>query len=156
MRNLDGERPGVHLRIVKRYFVIEVSKVAAPEPFQSAQRLAVGMAHGIERRLVIETCRLHNQGVALPVRGRVTIERGKVDLFRKLAAVSVNLPVEVAGFDRTMVIFGAWTILIGSESRSASGNPKLKPGVQASVRRGRAGFRRFAREFPDGPVLLRV
>src|SRR5262249_11334699 len=96
--NLYGEGLGVRLRIVKGYFIVEVSEIAAPEALQRAQRLAVRMAHCIERCLIVEAARLDNQGVALPVRDRVTVERWQVELFRKLAAVAIGLPVEIAGF----------------------------------------------------------
>ena len=82
----------------KGYLVIQVAEIAAPEALHDAEGFAMWEAHGIERGLVIETGRFDDQGVALPVSGRIAVERRKVDLFRKPAAVSVNLPVEVAGF----------------------------------------------------------
>ena len=56
------------------------------------------VAHHVELGLVVETCRFHNERVALPMPGRVAVERRSADLFRELAPIGVDLPVEVARF----------------------------------------------------------
>src|SRR5579859_5446156 len=55
VRDLHTKGLGVHLRVFKANFVIQVSEVAAPEPLQDAECVAVRVAHAIEPGLIIET-----------------------------------------------------------------------------------------------------
>src|SRR5712691_2840999 len=98
MRDLDGKRLRVHLRIVKSHFPIQVSEIAASETFREAQRVAMRMAQPIESGSVVEAGGLDHKRIALPAPNRVAQESRKIELLGKLAAVGEDLAMHVADF----------------------------------------------------------
>jgi hypothetical protein len=57
--------------------------VHTPDPFGDVQGFTVGKAHVIQPRNIVETNRIHNQGIALPLTNGIAIIRS-VNLTRIL------------------------------------------------------------------------
>ena len=98
VRDADGEWPRVHLRILERHLDIEMTEVSTTEPFGHAQLIAVRMADGVKRCLVVKAGSLHHECVALPVPHRVAVVREQIEFGGKPAPIGVDLPVGVADF----------------------------------------------------------
>src|SRR3989442_2190451 len=89
-RHAPGLR--IRFRIVNGDFHIHVTEVMAAETFDGVIGIAMGMPAVIEVRLIVETDRIHDEGVAIPLANRVTQPCG-LRLSRKAAAIRENLPV---------------------------------------------------------------
>src|SRR5690242_1869864 len=72
VRDLDGKRFGVCLRIVKGHFDLHMSEIGAAEALGHVQGFAMWVAHHIESGLVVEAGGFDHKGVALPMPNRVT------------------------------------------------------------------------------------
>jgi hypothetical protein len=96
---LNGERPSVHLGIVKSHLDIEVAEVAPVVALRDVQSFAVRVAHDIEPGLVIEAAGLDYQRVTLPLSDRVA-EPSRFGVLRKRPAVSVDAAVAVGRFEQ--------------------------------------------------------
>src|SRR5579871_162993 len=74
VRDLYAKGLGVHLRVVEGNLILQISKVHAPEALYHAQRLAMRVAHAVERSLVVEAGGLHYKGsVRLPMTRGVSV-----------------------------------------------------------------------------------
>src|SRR5262249_49397748 len=87
----DGPRTRVGLRIVDRDRDVHVAEVLARVAFGHVQRIGDGMTVRVEPALVVETLRLHDECVALPLADRVALPRG-LHVLRERTAVRKDLP----------------------------------------------------------------
>src|SRR6202030_2182065 len=65
--NRDGEWLGVHRGIVNRDLNLHVSEVAAMESLGHTHRFAMGMAESIQPASIIESRRVDDQRIAIPL-----------------------------------------------------------------------------------------
>jgi len=96
--DLDAKRACVGLGVVEGHFDIQVSEVAAAEPFSDAQRFAVVVAHQVESRPAVEARCFHYKDAPLPAPDRIAQERREVEFLRQRPSVSVDLAMEIVDF----------------------------------------------------------
>src|ERR1041385_5258587 len=72
MRDFDGKRFRVHLRIIKGHFYVEVSEVAAMQTLGDVQSVTMRVAHHVKWRLIVEPGGFHYERIALPTANRVS------------------------------------------------------------------------------------
>src|ERR1700758_5361251 len=97
-RKGQRERLRVIARIDDRHLVLESSQVLPRVALDSVQLLSVRMAAKIEPEFVVEPNRIHDQGIAVPVRDRVPVPGG-IRIGGMLSAqedlpVAVNIALE--------------------------------------------------------------
>ena len=90
--NRHAPRLRVRFRIVNGDFHIHVTEVMPAETFDRVIGIAMGMPAVIEVCLIVETDRIHDEAVAVPLADRVTQPCG-LRVSRKAAAIRENLPV---------------------------------------------------------------
>src|SRR5580698_5006375 len=93
--DLYGDRPDVILRIVPGDLGFKMAEVPAMIALGHVHVFASGMAHAVDRSVIVEAARFYYEGVAFPPSDRVTEARGEVKLRGELAAVGEDLTVLV-------------------------------------------------------------
>src|SRR5262249_21945500 len=81
----------VCLRVVDGQFHIHMAEVAPVETLDSMICIAVRMAAVVKIRLIVQSTRVGNKGIAVPFSNRIT-QPGGIHLFWKIAAVREHLP----------------------------------------------------------------
>src|SRR5438552_18087126 len=90
--NRHAPRLGIRFRIVNGDFHIHVTEVMPAETFDRVIGIAMGMPAVIEVCLIVETDRIHDEAVAVPLADRVTQPCG-LRVSRTAAAIRAHLPV---------------------------------------------------------------
>src|SRR5215472_15245899 len=87
----------VRLEIVDSQLQIHMAEITPSEPLPNPQLLALRVPKRIQPALVVESFRIHDQDIALPMADRIT-HPGRLRINGKHAAISVYLAVRVALF----------------------------------------------------------
>src|SRR5215831_19082700 len=83
---------GIHFRIVKSDFVVQMAKVPSPEALDNVEGIAVRAGARNNGFRVIEACRIHYQRVAVPFSNGVP-RPGGTGIFGKSPSVHEDLAV---------------------------------------------------------------
>src|SRR5215469_10304860 len=83
---------GIHFRIVKSDFVVQMAKVPAPEAFDNMEGVAVRALARNDGFCVIEACRIDHQRVSVPSSDGVP-RPGGIGIFGKSPSVDEDLAV---------------------------------------------------------------
>src|SRR6266481_3012942 len=71
LRDLEGERLGIHLGIVNGDLQVHMAEVTAAKTLLNVQRFADRVPDAVNPDLVVKTCRVNHQRFAFPMPHRV-------------------------------------------------------------------------------------